>query len=307
MLTSFFSKSKPINTIVVLVYMTIGFIVASINTFNQGFTGAQILGVIGLWLIYIFTMFVLNFISQKNSFTYHTSYRMLLFAGFTLAFPEALINPRIIISGLFIMLSMRRILSLRSDLYMELKLFDASLWIGLATFVFFWSHIFVFVLLVALFFYGMNSWRYWFIPSLAVAAIAILGTCYVLFINEDSSYILSLIDDASFSFRQYSTIRIMLPIAFVSAFFLGTIWAFLKEYTTASTSLRPTYVLILVFALVALLVVLVAPDKDGQEWYFFAIPLAIMATSFFESTSNKWISEVLLWIIVLLPFVNYFL
>lgn len=307
MLTSFFSKSKPVNTIVVLLYMTIGFIVVNINSFSDRYSALQILKIIGLWLLYIFTMFVLNFISQKNELTRLTSYRILLFGAFTLAFPEALTNPKIIISGVFIMLSIRRILSLRSGLHMERKLFDAGLWIMFATLVFFWSHVFVLVLFGALIFYGKSSWRYWFIPVLSVATVAILTTCYVLYINEDSSYILNIIDDASFDFRQYSLIKIVLPIAFVSTFFLWTVWTFLKESAAASAALRPTYILIFVFALVALLIVLVAPDKNGQEWYFFAIPLAIMGTSFFENESSKWIPEALLWIIVLLPFAHYFL
>lgn len=307
MLTSFFSKSKPVNTIVVLVYMTIGFIVANANSFSEGFSGTQILSTIGLWLLYIFTMFVLNFISQKNELTRRTSYRILLFAGFTLAFPEALTNTRIMISGVFIMLAMRRILSLRSGLYMERKLFDAGLWIGLATLTFFWSFLFVLVLLAALFYYTKNTWRYWLIPGLAFTAIAILTTCYVLYLNEDSSYILEIIDDFSLDFREYSLIKLLLPVSFVSTFFLWTIWTFIKESSAASVAMRPTYILILIFSLVAIVLILVSPEKNGQEWYFFAIPLAIMATSFFENASSAWIPEILLWIIVLLPFAHYFL
>ena len=37
MLTSFFSKSKPVNTIVVIVYMSLGFIMANFSVSNKGF------------------------------------------------------------------------------------------------------------------------------------------------------------------------------------------------------------------------------------------------------------------------------
>jgi len=306
MLTSFFSKSKPVNTIVVLAYMTLGFIMANVSLYKDGFEGVKTLNLIGVWLLYIFTMFVLNFISQKNELTRRTSYRILLFACFTLAFPEALVRPEIIVSGVFIMLATRRILSLRSGRHMERKLFDAGLWLGLAVLVFFWSHFFLIVLLGSLFYYGKSSWRYWLIPCLAFFAIGIITYCYILFI-EDNSIILELVDDASFDFEKYSSLKVLVPVSFVLALLLWTIWAFLKELGASSIALKPTYILILFFALASVGVVIFASHKNGAEWYFFAIPLAIITTSFLENVESKWITEVLLWIIVLLPFVHYFI
>ena len=307
MLTSFFNKSRPENTIVILVYMTIGFILVSINSYNGGFSGVYLFKVIGVWALYIFTMLGLNFISQRNKLTGRTSYKILLFSGFTLLFPEALTNPRIVVSGVFIMLALRMIFSLRSGKHMERKIFDASLWIGVSTLVYFWSHITVLVLIVALISYGRNNWRYWLIPGLAFVAVIILTTCYVLYIDEDIDYILGGIQEVSLDFTKYSEIKVLLPVTFVSAFFLWTIGAFIKGSATTSIALRTIYILIFFFAITTLMIVFVASDKNGQEWYFFAIPLSIMASIFFENASSKWIPETLLWIIVLLPFVHYFL
>lgn len=307
MLTSFFSKSKPVNTIVVIVYMSLGFIMANFSVSNKGFDVGRTLKLIGVWLLYIFTMFVLNFISQKNELTRRTSFKILLFASFTLAFPNALLNAEIIVTGVFIILAIRRVLSLRSGRHMERKLFDAALCIGFASLVFFWSYIYILVILVALLYYGRSSWRYWIIPFLPFVALSILTICYVLYIEADSSFIIDFIDDNSFDFGQYSQIKLLLPIAFIISFFFWTIGSFLKESAAVSMALRPTYILVLVFALVALLFVVVVPGKNGREWYIFAIPFAIMATSFFENASSKWIAEVLLWIIILLPFAHYFL
>lgn len=307
MLTSFFNKSKPVNTIVVLVYMTVGFFAVNVFFNKEDLGGVQLAKSIGVWLLYVFTMFILDFISQKNELTRRTSYRILLFASFTLAFPEALKKPEIILSGVFILLALRRVLSLRSGRHMERKLFDAGIWIGLAALTFFWSYLFILVLVGALFYYGKSAWRYWVIPCFAFLAIAILTYCYVLYIGESSSYILEIIEDVSFDFGAYSSLKTLVPIAFVSTLLLWTIWTFLKESAASTMALRPTYILIVVFALTAILITLMAPNKNGAELYFFAIPLAIIATSFFENTAGNWIPEVLLWIIVLLPFAHYFL
>ena len=307
MLTSFFGNSKPVNTIVVLVYMTLGFVVANISLQGVHFDSVQILKSLGTWALYIFTMFVLTFISQKNELTRRTSYRILLFGAFTLAFPEAINSPQILTSGVFIMLSMRRILSLRSGRYMERKLFDAGFWLGLSVLTFFWSALFVFVLAGALYYYGKNNLRYWLIPLLAFGAIAILGACYMLYTDQASSMLSRVYDPVSFDFSAYSNLKVLIPVAFCIAFMLWAVWTFIKELGSSSVAIRPTFNLILLFAVVALAIVLVSPDKNGAAWYYFAIPLAIIATSFFENSSSKSILEVLLWMIVLLPFVHYFL
>lgn len=307
MLTSFFSKTKPVNTIVVLVYMTIGFLVTHFAALKDGYVGTDVLRIVGLWILYVFTMFVLNFVSQKNELTKRTSYRILLFAAFTLSFPSALLSPKILISGVFVMLAMRRILSLRSGLHMERKLFDAGLWLALGTLTFFWSHLFIIVLLGALVFYGRASIRYWFIPILAFVVVAILTTCYVLYMGEGPSFILDIIEEVSFDFSAYSNLDILIPIAFLCTLLLWTIWSFLKDLTSNVIAQRPLYLIILLFAFVSFGVVIFAVDKSGKEWYFFTIPLAVIATSFFENASSKWIPETLLWLIVLLPFIHYVL
>ena len=307
MLTSFFGKSKPVNTIVVLVYMTIGFLAATISLHDGAFSAVTIMQTIGLWLLYVFTMFVLTFISQKNKLTRRTSYRILLFAAFTLAFPEALNTPEILISGVFIMLAIRRILSLRTDRYMERKLFDAGFWIGLSILTFFWSGLFGLVLIGALFYYGKSIWRYWFIPLLALAAIAVLVICYALYTDQMPVIWSRIYDPVSFDFSAYSNLNVLIPVAFCVAFMLWAVWAFIKELGSSSAAIRPIFYLILLFAIVGLAIVLVSPQKNGAVWYYFAIPLAIISSSFFEDASSSWIPEVLLWMIVLLPFAHYFL
>ena len=143
---------------------------------------------------------------------------------------------------------------------MERKIFDASLWIGVATLVYFWSHITVLVLIVALISYGRNTLRYWLIPGLAFATIIILTTCYVLYIDEDIDYILGGIQEVSLDFTKYSEIKVLLPVAFVSAFFLWTIGAFIKGSATTSMALRTVYILIFVFAMATLMIVFVASN-----------------------------------------------
>ena len=220
---------------------------------------------------------------KKNDLTKPSSYRILLFAAFASALPIALQNAEILISGVFVMLALRRILSFRSGLHMERKLFDAGLWLCLATMTYFWTSAFSIVLLAGLLFYGGSTVRYWFIPLLSVICIAILSTCYVIYIGGDQSFILDIIDDFSFDFSSYSSFEVLLPIAVFSTLFLWTVLKYLQDSKRVVMAQRPLYLLVLLMAIIAICIVFITYNKTGAEWYFFLIPLAIIMANYLES------------------------
>jgi len=287
--------------------MSISYILANNTLFSNGFSWSIFLQFIGVWALFIVTMFILNFVSQKNELTKRTSYRILLFASFASSLPVALQTPRIIIAGVFVMLAMRRILSFRSGLHMERKLFDAGLWLCLASIASFWTGMFSILLLAGLLFYASTTLRYWFIPLLAVICVAILCSCYVIFIGEDQSFILNIIDDFSFDFSSYTSLNILIPIAVFSTLFIWTIFRYIKDSKRAVIAQRPLYFLIIFMAIIAIAIAMIANNKTSAEWYFFIIPLAIIMTNYFENAYGKFFKEFLIWIVVLLPFTHYFL
>jgi len=275
--------------------------------FSDGFSWIVFLKTTGIWFLFILTMFILNFVSQKNDLTKRNSYRILLFAVFASAIPVALQTPKIIIAGVFVMLALRRILSFRSGLHMERKLFDAGLWLSLTTITYFWTGTFFVLILAGLLFYGGATLRYWFIPLLSIICVAILSTCYVIFTGGDQSFILEIIDDVSFDFSSYSALTILLPIAVFLTLFIWTIFRYIQDSKRATIAQRPLYLLVIFMAIIAIFIVAITNNKTGAEWYFFLIPLAIIMTNYLEKASGKYFKEFLLWIVVLLPFAHYFL
>jgi len=307
MLTSFFSTSKPIHTVIVLLYMSISYFLANSALFFDGFSWIVFLQSIGVWFLFVLTMFILNFVSQKNELTKRNSYRILLFAVFASALPVALQSPKIIISGVFVMLALRRSLSFRSGLHMERKLFDAGLWLCLACITYFWTGTFFVLLVAGLLFYGGATLRYWFIPLLSVICVVVLCTCYVMYIEGDPSFVLDIIDDFSFDFSSYTSLQLLIPIAVFITLFLWTIFRYIQDSKRATIAQRPLYLLVMFMAFIALGIVMITNMKTGAEWYFFLIPLAIIMTNYLENASGKFFKEFLLWILVLLPFTYYFL
>ncbi len=66
---------------------------------------------------------------------------------------------------------------------------------------------------------------------------------------------------------------------------------------------RPTFKLIVLFALLGLFIITVTPSKNGSEFIFLFVPLSIIVTNYIEVISKNWIKEALLWVMILMPIV----
>jgi RsiW-degrading membrane proteinase PrsW (M82 family) len=81
MLTRFFGTSKPLAVVVVIIYMTLGFFYSNRQWVIEPFNWQETLRLVGMWLLFISTMFILNFVAQKNDLTKRSAYGVLLLAS----------------------------------------------------------------------------------------------------------------------------------------------------------------------------------------------------------------------------------
>jgi len=306
MLTSFFASSKPVNNIVVILYMIMAFFAGNKEALSMEFSLKKASVLLGSILMYLLAMGLYSFIIRKNDLTGAGSYKILLFATFTALIPMAFLNVKILCAGVFVLLAVRRLISLRSGIAIERKLYDASFWLTVATLCYFWSIIFFIPLFLSIFLYARGSIRYWFIPILGIATILLFMSCYVLYIEGDQSYILDYIDEISFDFSKYSNLKVLLPLSFLCSVFIWSVWKYITLMNTTVFSQRGSYLLVVSFALAALVIVLFCPNKSGAEWYFFIPALAIIATKYIELSEGLIFKEFLLWGAILLPVMVYF-
>lgn len=301
MLTRFFGTSKPSVIIVVLLYMTVGFFYSNKAIFIEAFSMLEVLKVIGMWVLFVFAMFILNFISQKNDLTKRSAYRTLLFAAFGLAIPVALRDASILLAGIFVLLSIRRLISLRSGLFMERKIFDATFWICIASVSYFFSWYFIIALYLTMLFYSNVQLRHLFIPLIAILSFVIIGYALVLGLERGGHILSTYPSEISLDFSAYNNAQVLIAIAFLLGVLTWTIWNYLGEQRRASTSSRSRYSVILSILLVGTLLIILAPHKTGAEWYFVLPVLSIIVSNYLETNDNLIFKESLLWLIIVLP------
>lgn len=305
MLTKFFSTTKPTTIIVVLIYMSLGFFYSNIALVEVEYNWQYTIEIIGKWLLYILAMLTLNFIVQKNELTKKSTYGILLFAALSLVLPPALQNIKILLAGLFILISLRRILSLRSGLQMERKIFDATIWILFASLAVFYSWVFIIVLFLSFAFYGNSNIRYFLIPFIALFGFGVIGYSVLLYMYDSYQNIDISLPMISFDFESYNKFSILISISFIIGTLLWALWSYLKEQNKASASQKGRYGVVLTIFLMSFLFVIITNDKTGAEWYFVIPPVAIIVSNYLDNTESLFFKESLLWFIILLPFVIY--
>ncbi|MGI0106068.1 DUF6427 family protein [Salinimicrobium sp. WS361] len=300
MLTSFFSNSRPINFIVVAVYIFIFYLFANLQAlFSAPFW--VIWQEVGMFLILVLSVFILNFISGRNELTGRNAYKSILFAGFLCMFSAALQNNDVIIANLFLLLALRRILSLKSQRETVKKIFDATFWIGVASLFYFWSILFLFVVYFGLLVHVGHRFKNWLVPVAALLALLSIVTSADLLITDTFYTLADWIQAINLDFEQYQNLSLLIPAAFLFALTLWSSFFYVLIIQKASANAKSSLFIILLCAGVALTVGVLAPTKNGSELMFFFAPLAIVVTNYFQSMKDQWFKEMLFITIILLP------
>ncbi|RED48922.1 DUF6427 family protein [Seonamhaeicola aphaedonensis] len=303
MITSIFSKSKPVNFIIVFFIMFLAFIVARIELIKETLSLFYITKQLGLLFICYFTILLLNFIVSKNSLTKLNNYEILLFSLFLLLIPSTTLNANILFANFFMILGLRRIMSLRSQRNEKGKLFDAAIWISIASLFYFWAILFFLLILLALAFYADNNIRHWIIPFVGVVTVIIISmgvsvVCYNSFFE-----VLNISPISSYDFSSYNSIIYIVAITTLLSFGAWSSVFYLQNIKKQKKAYRASFKIIILAGVISFFIVFQAPDKNGSEFLFLFAPLSIIITNYIETIKEKWFKEIFLFVLVVLPLV----
>ena len=307
MLTSFFSASKPINFAViilsVILYLTGYYLVSD-------YYELSVMGLLTRFmvlLVYLFSLGVLNFVVKRNTLTKRTTYIVFLFACFTLAVPQTFFNVKVVFAGLFVLLALRRIISLKSEKDFQKKIFDAAFWITIASLFYFWSILFLSVLYFGVLFYDRNEYRNWLLPFAGMFTVYLLAYTFSLYYKGPLDFILNYLELPVLDFSAFNNLKLLIPTSFFITLYLWCGLRYTTQISEVPQKLKASYTLIVISSIVALVIaIFVSPQKDGSELYFLFGPLAIITATYIETSKSFWFKEMILWLALLIPIIMIF-
>lgn len=301
MISRFFNTSKPIHSVIIGV---LSFIVFALTRNEEVTTnlGLAIIGKeLGKYFIILASIFVLDFLVNKNKLTKKNGYEILIYTLLIAAFSPTIQNTNVFVANFFIVLALRRIISLKSNLNIKKKLFDAAFWVCIAALFHFWAILFLLLIVAALILHSIANIKNWIIPIIGILTVAVIVVSYSIIMDNDFGDFYSYVDDISVDFTSYTLQKIVTPIAILSVVAIWSLGYYIMNIKNKQKRLRPSFLLILITFLIGLMVIIVSPQKDSSELLFIFPSLTIILSNCVEAIKKKWLAEVFIWILILLP------
>src|SRR5690606_9486833 len=200
------------------------------------------------------------------------------------------------------LLSVRRILSLRSLKDIKLKLFDATLWIMVASLFYEWALLYLLLVFVAIYFYDAKNIRNWLIPFVAAITFALISIAILVLRNDPYS----LFDHYDFNYDFNWTLffdsgKSLILVVYVVLVLLSGFLAYLKLGTIGVGKLVTMRLVLLLFILGSV-IYLLNSTADNHPILITFFPAMVFITTYVESIKKDRIKEMVLLVSVAVPF-----
>ena len=307
MITSVFKKSTPINYSIILILMLVFFFIFQFQDTKWMNFWPEIWKKMILLGSFIVSLFLVNFIAKKNGLTKDSGYPILFYFVFLLFFPAVWVDYNLVMANFFILLALRRLVSLQTLKAPKEKIFDASLWIFVASFFSFWCILFLLVVYISIIFHVSRDYRNWLIPFAAFFITLILFIFYALLIDISaiSRYNDSILINLKLDYFVNNYQNFALSVfAVIAVFFIITS---IFSLSNRPLNLQASYKKLIFSFLIGLIIYLISADKSNNMLIFTFFPMAIFATNSIEFSRNKLQQEIILATTILLGLATFFL
>lgn len=306
MITSVFRKSSPINYTIVVLLTLILFLTVQLKHGVWQASSLNLVTSIGIIIVIFASLFLCNFIVKKNGLTKNSSYSILFFVLFLMFYPSIFTNFKFLISNFFILLALRRLISLQTLKAPKEKIFDAALWVFVAALFHFWAILFIILVYISIFFHVSRDYRNWLIPFVSLFATAVIYTFVALVVEKHFIANLSDLPVVDFKMNYFKNTNENLAIAMFSVVAVYFLFSKMLSLTNRPLVLQASYKKVILAFIIGVIIFIISPNKNNDLLVFTFFPLAVMATNNIEYSKNKIHQEVVLAVTIILALIGFF-
>lgn len=306
MITSVFKKSTPLNYSLVVILILVFFFLFQIQ--EPSWVSSYFLAFqkISLLCFILASFFLINFIVKKNGLSKDNGYAILFYLLFLLFFPTIFNNSNVIYANFFILLALRRLISLQSLKASKEKIFDASFWILVASLFQFWCILFLILVFISIIFHVSRDYRNWILPFIALMTVSIIFLLISLVFHIDITEFFqkrAVIDfNIDYFKNNYENGALSIYVA-VALFFIVSM---LTTLSNRPQIVHSSYKKVVACFFIAAFVYILSPDKSNDLLFFSIAPLTIMAASHVEYMQQKLNNEIVYYVLILCSLFTFF-
>ncbi|WP_419213242.1 DUF6427 family protein [Maribacter sp. X9] len=305
MISSIFGKTKPINFIILLVSLFLIYWAVQFYLFDFTIINIEIASVILVLMTLLFSVFIVDFIIKRNKLTGTNSYAILYFTLLFVVFPETLGDSNAIFTSFFLLLAMRRLLSIKSLKNIKLKIFDAGLWICVSSIFYEWAILYLLLVFAAIYIYEPKNIRNWLV-------ILSVGFCFfmilygILILANETSFLTSHYDftidtSAIYPIKWWSSIKLSLYVVLNIGL---AFWTFVHLSKGGVGKVATMRLIALSFFIGLVVNVLVSTENTNAVMVTF-FPSIIFIVNYLESIKKPKFLELILVLSIVVPIVVF--
>jgi hypothetical protein len=307
MLSNFLSKSRPINYLLILLILVIFFFIGVFSDVNIKLDlisfGKILMNITALF----FMVLLINFVVRKNTLTKDNSFSLFFIVIFFAMLPNTMKWSTIFLSNVFLLISLRRVFSLKNNVRTSIKIFDAGFWLGIS--ILFYNNLILFwiVLLMGLVFYQRLNIKNVIISILGM--ITPIFLFYVYCLTFDQLPIFTQLFDFKInnSIVFYSDLSLLLPIMMLVSLTIWSIISITSEIHKISIKNKSSWFLLITNLWIAVLISFLKVDKNGGELIFLFFPTSVIWANYFQKEKDKMFRNFILYLIFIVTVAVYYL
>lgn len=295
MISSFFSKTKPFNYLVILGFCILIYVILILISSRDLFENSLFLQKSTSLFFIILTFFAINPTLKADKLAELSSFSMLFYALLLAMFLPSLLNDKIIISNFFILMATDKVLALKFDKRITNKIFEASLFVFLSSVLVEWTLIFLIPMYIGIYAYSATQLRNWLMPfaALAVAIIGIMAYMALFnnwgFVQNQYSFTIN----TNFNYDTYISIVCYLILALIVI--VLTLVKLGNRGIGRILSLR----ILLAYFLIGFLIIFLSSEYSYSGILYTFFPASVFLTNYFETVRNTKLKEVLLSVLII--------
>ncbi len=306
MITSVFKKSTPFNLILVVFLMLVFFLMYQFQDLSWFISTFSILKKAGLFLILLGSVLLANFIVKKNGLSKDSGYTILFYFLFLLFFPSIFDHTKLILANFFILLALRRLLSLQSLKASKEKIFDASLWIFIASLFHFWSILYLVLVFISILFHVSRDYRNWVLPFIALFVVGIMSLFFSITCNYNLIEMITKNATTHFKIDYFTNSYQNLSFSIYLTVALFFVVSMFGSISNKPLLMQTSFKKIIASFFIGILIFVLSAHKSNNLLLFTFAPLAMMATSHIEIKQLKLKQEMVLIVLILCSFFAFF-
>jgi hypothetical protein len=306
MISSIFGKTKPINYIILLVFLFLFYWFAHFVLFVQTELSDELFYKMGFLMLLMLSIFLVDFIVKRNKLTKTNSFAILFFTMLMVVFPEVLTDENAIWCNVFLLLAARRLLSIKSLKNIRVKIYDASLWIVVASLFYDWAILYILLVFTAISLYDPKNGRNWLMPFTGLFTVAMIAYATLLILDNPDflkeHYQFNFEFNVAYFTHIGNSIKLLIYILMTA---IAGLVAFVKLRNSGSGKLITMRVIALYFLISIITVVLISADNTYPVLMTF-FPAVIFFTHYIDSIKKPNMKEIVLIAAVMVPFLIFF-